>query len=299
MTETPARPEPSLPEATISRLLTAIERRTGLSRDAGLAGRLDRALRTQNAAGLYALATRLETLPWHSPDWQQLITGLLVHETYFFRDWPQLEHLAQNGLPDRIAEAAANGDRTLRIWSAGCASGEEAYTLAVVTLNAMARAGAAIEYGDTMVPQSGWRLEVIGSDISRDMVDQADRGIYSTSGLSPFRAMRDGYGRFFPSCGPGARAVRADLRARLRFVQDNLLDGPPPITRADAVVCRNVLVYFAEVARHEALAKLTAALGPGGYLLLGPTDPRPPPELFDTLWSSGPAIYRRRLSPSP
>jgi chemotaxis protein methyltransferase CheR len=84
------------------------------------------------------------------------------------------------------------------------------------------------------------------------------------------------------------------LRARVRFVQDNLLDGPPPVTNADVVVCRNVLVYFADAARQAALVKLTSALAPGAYLLPGPTDPRPPPELFDAIWSDGPVIYRRK-----
>jgi len=141
-------------------------------------------------------------------------------------------------------------------------------------------------------------LEVVGSDLSSDMIALAGKGVYSTTGLSPFRAMREGYGRFFPAIAPGSRTVRADLRARLRFVQDNLLDGPPPLTDADVVVCRNVLVYFAHPARQIALAKLSRALTPGGYLLLGPTDPRPPPDMFDTLWSSGPVIYRRRPTPS-
>jgi chemotaxis protein methyltransferase CheR len=90
------------------------------------------------------------------------------------------------------------------------------------------------------------------------------------------------------------RSVRADLRARVRFVQDNLLDGPPPVTGADAVACRNVLVYFTDAARQTALTKLTSALAPGGYLLLSPTDPRPPADQFDAIWSAGPVIYRRR-----
>ncbi len=290
----PEPPAAVLTDATISRLLSAIERQTGLSREAGLTARLQRALRTRDLHGLHALATRLETVPWRDPEWQTLISRLLVHETYFFRDWAQLDHLAQTGLPDRIARATARGQLELRLWSAGCASGEEAYTLAAVTMQAMLRAGVAHEHGDAMLPQTGWRMEVVGSDLSVDMIAKAQRGIYATAGLSPFRAMRDGYGRLFPPHGAASREVRADLRARVRFLQDNLLDGPPPVTGADVVVCRNVLVYFVPEARRAALAKLTAALSPGGFLLLGPTDPQPPPELFEALWSSGPVIYRRR-----
>jgi len=289
----------ALSDAVISRLLSAIERQTGLSREAGLTARLHRALRTRELSSLHALVPRLEALPWQDPDWQALINRLLVHETYFFRDWPQLDHLARNGLPERISDALATGRRALSIWSAGCASGEEAYTLAAITLHAMLRADVARELGDALLPQAGWQLEVVGTDLSVDMIEHARRGVYPTAGLSPFRAMRDDYRRLFPVESPTSRQVRADLRGRVRFIHENLLEGPAPVAGADVVVCRNVLVYFVDSARQAALAKLTAALAPGGYLLLGPTDPRPPAAEFDAIWSSGPVIYRRRPATPP
>jgi len=299
VTTPPVRAAASLSDGAISRLLDVIERQTGLSRDAGLTTRLNRALRTHELAALHALVPRLDTLHWRDPDLQALITRLLVHETYFFRDWPQLEHLALNGLPHRIANGLAEGRRSLCVWSAGCASGEEAYSLAAITLQAMLRAGVAHEHGDTLLPQAGWQLDVVGSDLSAEMIARALHGHYATAGLSPFRAMRDGFGRLFPTDGPGVRGVRADLRARVRFVQDNLLDGSPPVAKADVVVCRNVLVYFADTARQAALSKLTGALAHGGYLLLGPTDPRPPADQFDAMWSAGPVIYRRLPATPP
>ncbi|HEX3573840.1 MAG TPA: CheR family methyltransferase [Rhodopila sp.] len=272
-------------------LLDVIERQAGLSRDAGLAERLVRRL---PLAERRALAMRLDRLSWRDPDWQSLIAPLLVHETYLFRDWPQLEHLVQAGLPERIALADRDGRRMLRLWSAGCASGEEAYSLAAVTLMAMLRAGVAREQGDTLLPVAPWRLEVIGSDLSQDMVTRAERGEFTTAGLSPFRAMPAGYERFFPAKGPGVRGVRADLRAQVRFVQSNLLDGPAPTTGVDVAVCRNVLLYLTTAARRTALDALTSAIAPNGFLLLGPTDAPPPGETFDAIWSAGPVIYRRR-----
>ena len=245
-----------------------------------------------------ALVPRIEVASWRDQDWQKLFTRLLVHETYFFRDWRQLDHLAEHGLAVRIADALARGHNALSVWSAGCASGDEAYTLAAITLRAMLRAGVAHEHGNTMLPRAGWRLDVVGSDLSSEMIAHAGRGVYSTVGVSPFRAMREDYERLFPPDGPSSRAVRADLRRSVRFVQDNLLDGPPRVTDADVVVCRNVLVYFTDSARQAALTKLVGAVAPGGFLLLGPTDPRPPSDLFDALWSAGPVIYRRRMGAS-
>jgi chemotaxis protein methyltransferase CheR len=272
-------------------LLDVIERQAGLSRDAGLAARLARRV---PLAGRQTLAIRLERLSWRDLDWQSLVAPLLVHETYLFRDWPQLQHLAQAGLPERIALAEREGRRVLRLWSAGCASGEEAYSLGAVTLAAMLRAGVAHELGDTLLPVAGWRLEVTGSDLSREMITRAERGEFTTAGLSPFRAMPAGFERFFPASGPGLRGVRADLRAQVHFVQSNLLDGPTAAVGVDVAVCRNVLVYLTAAARRTALDTLAGAIAPGGFLLLGPTDAAPPADMFDAIWSDGPVIYRRR-----
>ena len=152
----------------------------------------------------------------------------------------------RNGLPNRISDAIATGRRALSIWSAGCASGEEAYTLVAITLQAMLRADVAREQGDTLLPRAGWQLEVVGSDLSVDMIERAKLGVYPTAGLSPFRAMRDDYRRLFPVESPMSRQVRADLRGRVRFIHENLLEGPAPVAGADVVVCRNVLVYFVD-----------------------------------------------------
>jgi chemotaxis protein methyltransferase CheR len=272
-------------------LLEVIERQAGLSRDAGLATRLARRV---PLAGRQALAIRLEHLSWRDPDWQSLIAPLLVHETYLFRDWPQLQHLARAGLPERIALAERQGRRALRLWSAGCASGEEAYSLAAVTLTAMLSAGVAHEVGETLLPAAGWRLEIIGSDLSREMITRAEQGEFTTAGLSPFRAMPAGFERFFPATEPGSRGARADLRASIQFVQSNLLDSPAAVIGADVAVCRNVLVYLTPAARRIALDTLAGAIVPGGFLLLGPTDAAPPAGMFDAIWSDGPVIYRRR-----
>jgi chemotaxis protein methyltransferase CheR len=163
-----------------------------------------------------------------------------------------------------------------------------------VTLTAMLHAGVAHEPGNTLLPVAGWRLEVTGSDLSREMITRAERGEFTTAGLSPFRAMPAGFERFFPASGPGLRGVRADLRAQVHFAQGNLLDGPNATVGVDVAVCRNVLVYLTAAARRTALDTLAGAIAPGGFLLLGPTDAAPPADTFDPIWSDGPVIYRRR-----
>jgi chemotaxis protein methyltransferase CheR len=279
--------------ALTARLLVAIETRTGLSREAGLARRLERTLRTIDDTELRRLTLTVEPLPWEHPEWQSLIANVLVHETYFFRDWPQLDHLARVGLPPRIAAARSHAPHRLRIWSAGCASGEEPYSLAALTVHALALQGIAMEPREEARLSTDWQIEVTGTDLSNDMIEVARTARYIDRGLSPFRNMPDGFSRFFPMGESDERGVREDLRSAVTFRSGNLLAGPPPGRDFDVVVCRNVLVYFADAARRLAIEKLAGALAPGGFLLLGPTDPSPTDGSFEAIWATGAVIYRK------
>lgn len=265
------------------RLLDLVECRMGMSREAGLIGRLARSL-GEPAPGL---AARLAAAQWRDPAWQAFIEPLVVHESYLCRDWPQLRHLAEAGLPGLIATRPA-----LRVWSAGCAAGEEAYTLGALTLDAMVRAGAAGERGDAIVPVNGRSLSVLGSDVSVAAIARAQRGAFQTAGLSAFRSLPVEFDRFFPQGGPGERTVRPDLRGVVRFLAHDLLSGPAPVAAADVVACRNVLVYLTAAARRAAMDRVMAAVTPGGYLLLGPTDPAPR-QGFVPVWASDAVIHRR------
>lgn len=270
-------------------LLDLVQEAAGLAHTPQLAARLARAVLPGARADL---AARLAPLRWDDPAWQALLDALAVQETYLFRDLPQLRHLAASGLRGRIARAAA-GSRTLRLWSAGCASGEEAYSLAALALTALREAGHTHEAAGGITPAAGWTLDVVGSDLSGAALARARAGRYPTAGLSAFRALPPGYGRFFPPGPPGTRLVRQDVRARVRFTSVNLAHPPPPVRDADVVACRNVLIYLTELARHRVLDGLAAAVAPGGFLLLGATDRSPSPKVFEPVWSDGPVIYRK------
>lgn len=258
------------PDPDTQRLLEVIERQAGLA-GAGLLPRVRRHIPPSARRGV---ALRLETLSWRDGEWQRLVEPLLVHETYLFRDWTQLSHYRSVGLPGR-AQA-----QRLTIWSAGCASGEEAYSLAALAMTGGVPGDCA--------------LRVVGSDLSAAMVRRAGQGTFRSGTLSAFRAMPLEFEPLFPPAGSGLRAARADLRALVAFVPDNLLDGPPPVAAADVVVCRNVLTYLADWARRAALDRLARVLVPGGILLLGPTDQAPPAALFEPVWGERAVIYRRR-----
>jgi chemotaxis protein methyltransferase CheR len=301
----PPRPRPAAPAdartALIARLLAGIETHAGLRVDEAMETKLLAGFASTGVADLEAWVTELESLDPEHPEWLTLIERLATNETYLFRDPEQLALLRTIGLAPLIAAARHSEHSDLRFWSAGCASGEEAYSLAVLALEALVGAGAARETAQDIELAAPWTLDVLGTDISRPVLAQARGGLYSTGALSPFRAVSDPLLRFFPPAagelGRGNRLVRHDIRRHVRFAHANLLRAHAPADGCDVVACRNVLVYFTPAARKIVQAAVEAAVRPGGFLLLGPTDAPPDGQIFETVWAARAVIYRKRARP--
>ncbi len=282
----------------LRRLARDIERVSGIEITGIIEAKLARVLSSVDVAELAAWAGRLRLLPANHPEWLSLIEALTVHETFFHRDCAQLDLLARI-LRETIATAAANGRCCLRLWSAGCATGEEAYTLAILALLALRDAGFADESREGgIVCRPPWQLDVLGTDISRLVLTQAKNAVYATEGLSAFRDLPHELRRFFPILRrPGEapatelRGVLATVSRHVRFRHFNLMAGSPPETGFDVVVCRNVLIYLTETARGGAQLLLREALRPGGHLLLGPTDALAEPAAYEPCWGAGAVAY--------
>lgn len=306
----PGAPEPDSPRAAaLDVLCRAMALRTGIRVEGAVAAKLGRVLDRVDARRLALWVEDLAARDADDPEWLALIESLTVHETYFFRDPGQLALLAEMALPELVA-AAARRERRLDVWSAGCATGEEAYTLAILALEALEAAGhAREEAGFGIRPAPGWSLTVIGTDIARPPLIRAADGVYQTGPLSPFRQMPARAERFFPERtvpdDPGAgmvRVARDDLRDVSVFTRANLIEREPPGTAFDLVACRNVLIYLTEPARRAVLTRVASAVRPGGWLLLGPTDrligrgPEAVPgaDTFEQIWHAGSVAYRRR-----
>ena len=181
----------------------------------------------------------------------EAIDLVTVNETYFFRAPQQLLALQTELFPVLAAEP---GRHTIRMWSAGCSTGEEAYSLAIASL-------------DSDLP-SNIEVRVLGTDVSRRCINFARRGVY---GRSAFRATpRETVLRHFIPEGDEHR-VSESLRDRTSFAHMNLLDGARAsmIGRMDVIFCRNVFIYLDEPARHRAVDVFYERLAPGGFLLLG------------------------------
>ncbi len=176
-----------------------------------------------------------------------LVETLVVHETYFFREADQLEVLVDTMLQPAIAA----GERP-RIWCAACSTGEEPLTLAMMLAER----------------ELLRRVELVASDISARALVRAQRGEYGARSL---RALPLGtLGRWLDSVGERAIA-RQGLRESIRWQQVNLVDraAVAALGSFDVVLCRNVLIYFADQTARQVVDSLAAALRPGGHLLVG------------------------------
>lgn len=274
----------------IVRLLDDLRRKCGLKRDELLERKIAGVLRQHPLADRLAWVDDLTSREPSDPQWLAFVEAVTVHETYFFRDPGQLDVLATAILPAVLEDRAARG-RHLRVWSAGCASGEEAFTVAMLALEAIGARGEGPE---------DWRVEILGSDISRAVVAQAAQGIYGGPGLNAFRRLPDRYARHFeavPGDLAGRRRVTAPLAAMVSFRQHNLMDAAPPGTGFDIALCRNVFIYFDGAAQARAVASLARAVVDGGHLLLGVTDRLAPGCGFRRLSPGTAVIYRRESAP--
>jgi len=200
--------------------------------------------------------------------WLAFTEALLVHETYFFRHPEQLRLLAEVLLPRLLKDRLAAGSREIRIWCAGCSSGEEVYTLALLLKAAIA--------ASAMPELRAWNATILGTDLSAQTLQLAREGTYAlVPGLNSFRDVPEFARHHFAAIFTAAETkwpASAELRSLTRFARHNLVTEPPALRDVDLVICRNTLIYFDEAQTRSALASLEAALRPAGALFLGPAE---------------------------
>jgi chemotaxis protein methyltransferase CheR len=208
---------------------------------------------------------------------------LTTNETYFFREDYQLRAFSKELLL-RLRDKLEKRRRRM-IWSAGCSSGEEAYTIAMIVLDSGLF--------------DGWDVRIFGSDISSRMLAKARLGVY---GPSAFRAMpEDAIKRHFSEVRGGMR-VNDPVRSLCHFGRLNLLDEEKIVFvgRADVVFCRNVLIYFDKRSKSRGISILYDRLNDGGYLLLGHTESLINlSTAFELVHLKDDLVYRRPEIPHP
>ena len=179
---------------------------------------------------------------------------LTVNETYFFRESHQLRTFSDEIIPELIRSRPKMGPQSLRIWSAGCSTGEEPYSIAMLLHD---------------IPElKGWKIEIVGTDISPRVIGLARQGLF---GQSSFRETDEYYRkRFFEKQGDDFR-ISDNLRRCVSFSQLNLFDGERILLlgRMDLIFCRNVIIYFDLSAQKKVVESFHRLLCEGGFLFLG------------------------------
>ena len=183
---------------------------------------------------------------------QQVVEALLNNETYFFRDRSPFDLLQRHALAELATRRAKS--RRIKIWSVGCSTGQEVYSLAML-------------FAEQPDEWRGWTIDILGTDVSTACIDRARSGTYSQ-----FEVQR-GLGinqmiKWFEECADGWRAVE-ELRRSVRLQVHNLLESPPHPGGFDVVLCRNVLLYLSPDKKTLAFERLTSAMAKDGWLMLG------------------------------
>jgi chemotaxis protein methyltransferase CheR len=185
-----------------------------------------------------------------------VIEAMVTHESLFFRDAKPFEQMAQIAVPHLMRTRAAR--KTVRIWSAACSSGQEAYSLAM-------------QIAESASAAPGWRWDVTGTDISAPIVEKARAGIYSAfeirRGLSEERIARH-----FRRLDDGNFQAVDAIRRAVTFRTHNLLESAAHLGAFDIVFCRNVLIYFDQPTKARVLELIARQMAPDGYLFLGSAD---------------------------
>lgn len=269
---TPGRPPPHHPPLEPRHwqgLLRLIQRRTGIiirehQRD-NLQKTIHLALERFGIDRSETLLSILENCPPQAPELVFLIGRITVGESYFFRDDRQIDFLRDFWLREIIERRQREETPLLRLWSAGCADGQEAVTLAILLL-------------DNLPDADRWSIHLSATDINLEALQRAATGIYPRWSFRTTPAtIRD---RHFEPHGPPDRQLwrlREPIRNRIHYSHLNLVDDrfaapSSPFQTMDLILCRNVFIYFDAPTVKRLLKNLVTCLAPGGTLMLGASD---------------------------
>ncbi len=186
---------------------------------------------------------------------QEFLERITINETYFFRDFPQLQGFAENVLPEILEQKRKNNNYTLRVWSAACSTGEEPYTLAIILKEI-------IDEIDL------WKIEIFATDIDREVLRKAINGKFSHRSLKDTPVVY--LNKYFSKIDNGFQVLK-DKIFNIHFSQLNLSNRieMSKMRNFDIIFCRNVLIYFDEESRKRVVNQLYDSLNPQGFLFLG------------------------------
>lgn len=243
-----------------------------------LSNRLRKRLRALNLASFDDYLKHIQSPKGFEQEEAHFLSAVTTNETYFFRNDALWRSMKDELIPSFVRQKS-QGDRSIRVWSAASSTGAEAYTTAIMLR-------------ENLPEFDSWRISIIGSDISKNVLDQARAGVYTDYAVS--RTTPDRVKRWFDQTSAGYQ-VRDEIKSLVKFQFHNLRD-PFPGAKFDLVFLRNVLMYFDLEMKKLVLRNVIDAVAPGGHLIVGDVDPiRTIPELnqYMTLEYLRPGTYWR------
>jgi len=253
--------EPNITQLQVDKIRELIYKEAGIlvetRKDASFSARIQRCMAAIGVTNFYEYYQML-LKGSYGVELQNLIEALTVNETYFFRNFPQIQGFAEKALPLLLDEKRARNDFRLKIWSAACSTGEEAYTLSI-TLQEM------------IEDYENWDVSILATDIDRQVLHMARKGEYGQRSMKntplPYRE------KYFEYRGNYWR-VLPHTAAPVRFELLNLIDRQAMRRQRgyDIIFCRNVLIYFNDLSRRKVVNSFYDALYPGGFLFLGSSE---------------------------
>ncbi len=197
----------------------------------------------------------LKFLDKNGEELEKFVNLLTTNETYFFREFEQLQAFAEHCLPEIEEKKKKTGDTTLRILSAGCSTGEEPYTLSIIAM-------------EMLDNYREWNIDIIGIDIDTNALEKAKQGIYSNRSVKD--VPREYYEKYFETNGENHK-VKYIVKKNVSFFRVNLTDRETLLRLGnfDFIFCRNVLIYFNDASRKMVVNTFYELLNPGGYIFLG------------------------------
>ncbi len=275
---------PVVTEHELSEIRTLIEQRSGILFDESRERFFSTRVREHMEAKKHAFgAELLRNIRGSNVEYDQLLERLLTQETRFRRYPESFEALERKILPEMHMKKFWENPRKLRIWSAGCSTGEEPYSIAMAL-------------ADTLEFIEAWNVQVLATDVSRTALQHAERGVYSRSDVANVTPKQ--LENYFARVGDQFM-VKPRVRSMVSFAPMNLAQ-PVYVGRFDCIFCMNVLIYFSEQRRAGLLQRFYEYLEPGGYLFLGHAESAVnAPLRFNTILHGDGRIFQRPLDPTP
>ncbi|MGB1285280.1 MAG: CheR family methyltransferase [Aggregatilineales bacterium] len=242
----------SPPRAAVTEAMSLIEQRTGLAASTRLRLDLDRMLQQIAGGDVPALLGVLRQADIHAPEWQMLISTLTIGETYFMRDSRHFDLLKDEILPQITLEKRRQRNFRLRIWCAGCSTGEEPYSLAI-TLH------------EFLPDLPRWSIELVGTDINHHSIKTAKKGVYRDWS---FRHTGDYFRRRYFDRLDDNWQIKSHIQKIVTFEQ-GAIPGRAPIEDCDIIFCRNMMLYLSDRATRATEDMFFRLLKPGGWFFLG------------------------------